>query len=170
MSDAAGREANQRIEEILTGDPYALDDVNGYLAGENISNAFVRWGDWAMLARGRNRAGHFWRIGIKSPLNPEIYSGFLQVSDNFVVVLKADPAAYDILCAVVIMDSAGETSGETANALARALLTTNRQGALEFYMNYGGQFDFEMILFYKSETHPRGYEIISTNVIFDERN
>ena len=168
LNAAQGRDANRQIEELLscgTGG-YTLDDVNAYLEEAGIANAFVSIGGVLMLARGRNSRGHFWEIGLRNPLTPEIFSGVTQVSDR-VVAVNYYAAEHDILGAVVIMDSAAEGSGETAEALAAALLTTNRQGAVEFHM--GGQFDFEMILFVENADAPnsRGYDVLHTSVIFE---
>jgi hypothetical protein len=171
VNAARGREANRLIREIIT-DGGTLYEVNAELEDEGIANAFINIGDFAMLARGRDSGGNFWGINLRCPVTPEVIGGTLQVSDRFVAFAIAERAEFDILGAAVIMElvcikTGGRNNAETARSIAAALLTTNRGGAVDFHMD--GGFDFEMVLFIASESDPRGYEILSTNVIFDER-
>jgi thiamine biosynthesis lipoprotein len=93
------------------------------------------------------------------------------------------PVDNDLLCTVVMMNAKStsqtkETQGKykdngaIADALSTALYVMGKDEAIKFYnsIDYKNNpvLDFEMILFVKSETDPKGYEIISTNIIFDE--
>jgi thiamine biosynthesis lipoprotein len=170
------------------GKGYALDYVHEYLKGEKIQNALVSFTS-SILALGRNRQGNLWQVGIKDPVNTERTAGVIEASDKFISVSAGyerfininginyahiiDPATgypvdNDLLCVVVITDAVtGQNYGALSDALSTALYVMGRQGALDFYMS--SDFDFEMILFYKSESDPRGYEILQTNVSFNER-
>jgi len=125
-------------------------------------------------------------------------SGVIQASDKFIVVaagyeryitidginyihiidpLTGYPVDNDLLAVVVVTDAPSASmpreerdrfsdNGTLAASLANALFVMGRQGAVEFHMS--GAFDFEMILFVRSGSDPRGYEILRTNVIFYE--
>jgi len=176
---------------------YALDHVNDYLESESIQNALVSF-ESSILALGRDRAGELWSIGVKDPVNPEKLAGVINASDKFISVsagyeryITIDGIKYihiidpetgypvnnDLLCVVVIMDAKSVSmprdrrerfinNGALSDALSTALYVMGRQKALDFYAS--GAFDFEMILYARSESDPRGYEILSTNVIFNE--
>ncbi|MCL2099081.1 MAG: FAD:protein FMN transferase [Oscillospiraceae bacterium] len=179
------------------GKGYALDLVNAYLEAELIQNALVSF-ESSILAIGRNPSGDLWNIAVKDPITPDVISGVIYASDkfisvtggyeryitingiNYIHVLDPEtgyPVNNDLLCAAVIME-AGSVSvtpekrerfignGALSDALSTALFVMGRNKAVEFYMD--NPFDFEMILFYKSETDPRGYEILATNVNFTE--
>lgn len=179
---------------------YALDRVSAYLESEGIQHAHISLGGASVLALGRNRDGHLWSIGVRNPLNPEIYSGVIQASDKFIsaaigyeryitidginYIHIIDPSTgypvhNDLLGVVVVMDAPSASmpqarrerfrnNGAISDALSTALFVMGRQGAVDFYMN--NPFDFEMILFIRNQSDPRGYEILHTNVIFNEFN
>jgi len=186
-----------KIDLGAIGKGYALDCVNDYLESESIQNAHVSFVS-SILALGRNRAGELWSIGLKDPVNPENLAGVINASDKFISVsagyerfVNIDginyihiidpetgyPVNNDLLCVVVIMDAKSvsmprdrrgqfENNGALSDALSTALYVMGRQKALDFYAS--GAFDFEMILFYRSDNE-RGYEIVHTNVSFNER-
>jgi thiamine biosynthesis lipoprotein len=180
------------------GKGYALDHVNDYLESEKMQNALVSLGGSSILALGRNKNGELWQIGIKDPVNPALMSGIVYATDKFVSVSAGYeryitigginyihiidpetgyPVDNDLLCVVVITEAksvsiseqrrAGlENNGALSDALSTALYVMGRDKALEFYKN--SPFDFEMILYYKSGSNPRGYEILQTNLNFSE--
>ena len=181
------------------GKGYALDLVNDYLESESIQNALVSMGTSSILALGRNRSGELWSIGVKDPVNPELLSGVIQSNDKFISVAAGYeryiniggidyahiidpetgyPVNNDLLCVVIIADAKSVSmprdrrekfanNGAISDALATALYVMGRQKALDFYTR--SEFDFEMILYVKSESDARGYEILHTNVSFNER-
>lgn len=180
------------------GKGYALDCVNDYLESESMQNALVSFSS-SILALGRNKSGELWSIGIKDPVNPDIISGVISANDKFVSVSAGYerfitingidychiidpetgyPVDNDLLCVVVIMEAKSVSTpkgqreklannGALSDALSTALYVMGKQKALDFYAN--NPFNFEMILYIKSESDPRGYEILQTNVNFNEK-
>jgi len=156
---------------------YALDNIAGYLERESILNAYISF-ESAMLALGNDRRGNLWQIAIPDPVEPERTAGVIEASDKFIAFASGIRDGGDLLSVVIITDAptaamAGElrerfkNNGAVTEALAHALLATDRQRAVDFYMS--GAFDFEMILFYVSDDDPRGFEILHTNVSFSGR-
>ena len=188
-----------QVDLDAVGMGYALDRVNDYLESRRVQNALVSFGG-STLALGMNRGGNLWMVGISDPLDPGRMAGVVQARDKFISVAAAyeryvnigginyahiiDPAtgypvSNDLVGVAVVMGAKSaatprarrerlEDNGAVADALARALLVMGRQGALDFYMR--SELDFEMILFYRSEDDPRGFEIVHTNVAFSGRD
>ena len=184
------------LDHIAKG--YALNQVSRYLEREGVRNAFVSFDRAAYLALGRDRRGELWQIEVRDPLNLDTTVGVIQASDKFIAIvtgyeryitidginyiriidpLTGYPVDNDVLAVVVITDAPSASmsreqrdrfsdNGTLASSLAHALFVMGRQGAVEFHMS--SMFDFEMILFTRSDTEPRGYEILRTNVIFYE--
>ena len=89
------------------------------------------------------------------------------------------PVDNDLLCTVVVMNAKSalqtqdmqekfKNNGAISDALSTALYVMGKEKALKFYSSQDNKLDFEMILFVKSDSDPKGYEILSTNVIFTE--
>ena len=167
------------------GKGYALDKVTQYLKKERPPGVLLSYGS-SILASGKTQKNELWVIGIKNPLNPETISGYIGATDKVISVsggyeryIEIDGIKYchiidpvtgypvdnDLLCVVVVMDSRVENNGAMSDALSTALYVMGKQGSLDFYTK--GLIDFEMILFVKADTE-KGYDIISTNVIFSE--
>ena len=176
---------------------YALDHVNSYLESQNIRNAFIRLGKAqysnSIVALGKSGGGDLWRIGTPGGII-QASDKFISIASgnehratirgvDYIHIIDPStgyPVAkdfHDLRHVIVIMDAPSASmprerrerfrnNGVIADALSTALFVMGRQGALEFYKS--GVFDFEMILFVRSESDPRGYEILRTNVIFDE--
>lgn len=167
------------------GKGYALDKVSGYLKKERPIGVLLSYGS-SILAFGKTQKDELWTIGIKNPLDTEKICGFIGATNKVISVsggyeryIEIDGITYchiidpftgypvdnDLLCVVVVIDSREENSGATSDALSTALYVMGKQGALDFYAK--GLIDFEMILFVKADTE-KGYDIISTNLIFSE--
>ena len=89
------------------------------------------------------------------------------------------PVDNDLLCVVVVMESQSALqtkerlekfvdNGSISDALSTALYVMGKEKALDFYSSSDARLDFEMILFVKDESLPKGYNIIPTNVMFTE--
>jgi len=89
------------------------------------------------------------------------------------------PVDNDLVCVVVVMSaqSAFHTSeqrerlknnGAISDALSTALYVMGKDEAINFY-NVSA-LDFEMVLFVRDDSLPRGYDIIATSVMFTEIN
>jgi thiamine biosynthesis lipoprotein len=87
------------------------------------------------------------------------------------------PVDNDLLCVVVVMNSQSafhtaeqrellRNNSAVSDALSTALYVMGKDAALRFYNNT--HLDFEMILFVKDDSDPRGFDIIATSVIFTE--
>ena len=169
------------------GKGYALDRINKYLRKGQLSGLLVSFSS-SILAAGKTKKDELWTIGVKNPLNPEKLCGVIGATNKVISVsggyeryIEIDGIRYchiidpvtgypvdnDLLCVVVIMESKGENNGAISDALSTALYVMGKQGALDFYIK--NIIDFEMILFVKEDTE-KGFDVISTNVIFSEIN
>lgn len=170
------------------GKGYAADKINAYLKkkGRQVSGVLVSFGS-SILASGKTHKDELWSIGVKNPLNPENICGVIGASNKFISVsggyeryIEIDGITYchiidpetgypvnnDLLCTIVVIDSKNsENNGAISDALSTALYVMGKQGALDFYAK--GLIDFEMILFVKADNE-KGYDILCTNVIFEE--
>ena len=179
------------------GKGYAADKISDYLVGAGISNALVSFSS-SILAVGKNKSGNLWSIGVKDPLYPDKLCGYLNATDKFISVsggyerfITIDginychiidpetgyPVDNDLLCVIVVINSQSalqkksqreeyKNNGALSDALSTALYVMGKEKALDFYA--GTHLDFEMILFVKDENSKKGYDIIPTNVIFNE--
>ena len=181
------------------GKGYAIDKISDYLVEIGIPNALVSF-ESSILAAGKNRSGNLWTIGVKNPLNPDELCGWISATDKvisvsggyerFITIDDIDychiidpetgyPVDNDLLCVIVVMYSQSalqpkenseklKENGTISDALSTALYVMGKEKALMFYNT--SNIDFEMILFVKDDESPKGYDIISTNLIFGEIN
>ncbi|MCL2772010.1 MAG: FAD:protein FMN transferase [Oscillospiraceae bacterium] len=107
-------------------------------------------------------------------------------SKNYCHIIDPDtgyPVDNDLLCVVVVMSAKSikqsvdiqdryKNSGAISDALSTALYVMGKDKAIEFYnkVDYKNnpQMDFDMILFVKNDSVPRGYDILTLNVMFTE--
>lgn len=171
---------------------YALDAISKNLSATGVVGGIISFGS-SIYAKGKNKDGKLWVVGIKNPLDPEKVDYYIEAEDKFISVSAGYqryieingkkychiinpetgyPVDNDLLCVVVVTD-AGKKSNESLNGLTSDVLSTalfvmGKEKALEFYSK--GLIDFEMVLFAKDESAPDGINIISTNLIFNEIN
>jgi len=178
------------------GKGYAIDKISDYLIESGISHALVSFSS-SILAIGKNKTNNLWNIGLKDPINPSEICGYLSATDKIISVSggyerfiqineytychiidpeTGYPVDNDLLCVVVVMNAQSalkqnnnfNKNGAISDALSTALYVMGKEKALDFYNN--SSIDFEMILFVKKDIEDisQGYDIIPTNVIFNE--
>ena len=165
------------------GKGYAIDRAHDILREAKISNALVS-ATSSLIAIGTNPSGKPWRVALRDCYGE--VCGYLELSDKALSVsgnyeryyqiggvryshiidpFTGRPCDTDVLSAAVIMDASLPDACALTDALSTALMVMGKDRALEFHA--GGVYQFEMILFIKSEDYENTgkYDIIDTGTL-----